>query len=269
MGHVERDDPRLRPPPPAHRLQPPGRSCAHQGPDALGALGLPRRSGGRHDRPRQHARRGGVLQGGAGGGRQAHPRPRGLRHQRLALREAAHVQHARRRLLPPDPARQGLRRLPEPLQALQPRLPRGLLHEAARRSRAAGRAQRGHHRALGLPRRPDPAGGARHRRRRGRATAAGLPRHLRRRLLHRAAEPRPRRAGPTQPRAEGFRGPLRARHGGDQRRPLRAQGGCPRTRGAAVDPDQDGALRPEPVPLPVRRVLRQDARRDGGRAARP
>ena len=80
-------------------------------------------------RPRLDGGRGPALQGGEGHGREADHRLRGLRRRRPPRPEEG--------LRAPDAARRRQRRLLEPDQALEPRLPRGLLLQAARRLGAA------------------------------------------------------------------------------------------------------------------------------------
>jgi hypothetical protein len=256
-------EPALRAPAPAHRLQPARRRGAHQGPDRLGEGSHPRRSLLGDDRSRQHARRDRVLQDRCGGGGEADHRARGLCGSGLALRSRPSRRRSRWRVVPPHAPGEGHAGLPEPLRAVVACVSRGLLHEAAYRPRAPPRARAGGHRPLRLPRGADPARAPRRRRGGGAGDVRALPRPLRRRLLRRDPGPRPRGAASPQPDAARPRRPLRRRDGGHQRRSLREEGGRPGPRGAPGDPDEDDALRSEPLPLPVRRVLRQDPGRDG------
>ena len=116
-------------------------------PDLVASGGGRRPAGARHHRPRQHVRGPRLLQGLPGRGHQPDHRHRGLHGGRVAPRAAGapgqgrrHRRRRRRRpeaLLPPDPARRDERGLPEPLEALLGRLPRGLLLQAPRRLGAA------------------------------------------------------------------------------------------------------------------------------------
>ena len=105
----------------------------------------------------------------------------------------------RRPAVPPDPAREGLPRLPEPVPPRHRRPRRWLLLQAAHRPRPPREVQRGAHRAVGVPRRRGRQGA------RGRRLGAGaqgrrhIRRHLRQgRLLPGAAGSRPGRAAPAE-----------------------------------------------------------------------
>ena len=91
-------------------------------------------------RPRVDGGRGAAVQGGEGNRRQADRRLRGLRRRRPPRAEEG--------LRPPDAPRGRQRRLLEPDQAVEPRLPRGLLLQAAGRLGAARAARARRDRAL-------------------------------------------------------------------------------------------------------------------------
>ena len=180
--------------------------------------GRRRPEGHRHHRPRQHVRRPRLLQG-----RQRRrpsspssaPRPTWRPSPGSSARPAG--PDGRRRggrgrggeaLLPPDPAGRDHRRLPQPDEALQRRLPGGLLLQASGRLGAAGAAPRGCHRHHRLPGRPGPAVPAPGRLRgglRSRRPAAG---HLRAGQPVRGAPgPRPGEAAQDQSAADRHRPP--------------------------------------------------------------
>ena len=96
----------------------------------------PRDAGrGRH-RPRVDVRGPEVLRGRPGRRRQAHPRGRGVRGPRVALRPEPGRE--RGEVLPPDPAGRERDRLPEPPEARELRPPRGLLPPASHGQAADG-----------------------------------------------------------------------------------------------------------------------------------
>ena len=108
----------------------------------------------------------------------------------------------REALLPPHPAGRERRRLPQPDQALQPGLPRGLLLQAPDGLGAPRAPPRGAHRHHGLPRRPRAAVAAAGRRAGRPRPGRSPPGHLRpRQPLRGAAGPRPRRPARHQPEA--------------------------------------------------------------------
>ena len=155
------------------------------------------------------------------------------------------------------------RGLLEPDQALEPRLPRGLLLQAARRLGAARAARQRADRALRLPLRPRLQGarGGPRRRRRGRARPAHDDLRQGRRL-RRDAERAPRRAAAHQPAARAARrrsAALPTRR--DRRRALPPARGRARARGAALHPVGRLAQEPEPLEVRHRPLLLQDAGR--------
>ena len=171
------------------------------------------------DRSRRPVRRGRLLPGGEGEGDQADHRRRDLRRPPLHARQGG---QGRQPALPPRPAREGPRGVPEPGPPADRRPPRGLLLQASHRPRAPGPPRRGPRGPLRLPgwRDPQVAGGGRLGA--GPAPGGGVRRHLREgQLLPRAPGPRhppagaPQRAAP----APGAGGRAAARR--DQRPPLR------------------------------------------------
>ena len=118
--------------------------------------------------------------------------------------------------------------LRQPDQALEPRLPRGLLLQAARRLGAAPAPRAGPDRALRLPLGPRLQGarGEPPEGRRGRARPAGADLRPRQRL-RRAAERAPRDAGADQPAARRAR---RTRASCRSSRPATSTTSCTRTR---------------------------------------
>jgi DNA polymerase III subunit alpha len=127
------------------------------------------------DRPRRAVRRGRLLPGLPRTPDQADHRRRDLRRPPLDGRPRG---QGGRPALPPDPAGQGLARLPEPVPHRHRRPPRRLLLQAAHRPRVPRPARRGPHRPLGLPQRRGAAraGGGRLA---GRAPRRRVPRHPR------------------------------------------------------------------------------------------
>ena len=228
----------------------------------------PRRTGGRArdagrvaDRPRIDGGRRSALQGGEGNRRQAGDRLRGVRHRRpQGPEEGLRPSHAARGRQPG---------LLEPDQALEPRLPRGLLLQAPRRLGAPRTARRRGDRAFRLPlgkglqgaRGEPPLGRARG----ARPARAGVRARLR---LRRAPERPPGRPGadpaPAR-RARHRRGPPDGRH---RRRPLPPARGRARPRGAALHPVRRLAEEPEPLEVRHRPLLLQDARGDRRRLPR-
>ena len=181
---------RLRPPARPQRVLDPRRGVPD--PRARGPRGPARDARRRAHRPRLARRLGRPLQGGGEAGDQADRRLRGLRRRRPPRPHA--------RLRAPDAAGRVERGLREPDQALLARLPRGLLHEAARRLGAAADLLEGADRALGLPLRPRLQGarGEPARRRAHRPRPAGADLRARQHL-RRAPERGPRRAAARQP----------------------------------------------------------------------
>src|SRR5882672_8478466 len=153
-----RNDP-LRPPPRPLGVLDSRRSVSHPG--ARGAGRGARDAGGRAHRPRLARRRDRPRQGDGQARREAGARLRGLRRRRPP--RAAEGVRA------PDAPRRDDGGVREPDQAVEPRLPRGLLLQAARRLGAARDARQGARRALRLPLRPRLQGarGGPRRRRRG------------------------------------------------------------------------------------------------------
>ena len=231
-------------------------------PGARRPRGRARDAGGGAHRPRLARRLGRPLQGRARPGGQADRGLRGLRRRRPPRAHA--------RLRAPDAAGRVERRLLEPDQAQLARLPRGLLHEAARRLGAARALLGRFDRALRLPLRPrlqgargEPAQGRRGRPRPARAGVRA------RQHLRRAPERGPRGAAARQPGARQARGRGEAAARRHRRRPLPHRRGRLLARGAALHPV--GRLAEEPEPLEVRhqRVLFQDAGGDGARLPGP
>ena len=251
---------RLRPPARPQRVFDPRRGVPD--PRARGPGGRARDARGGADRPRLARRLGRPLQGRRGPGDQADRRLRGLRRRRPPFAHA--------RLRAPDPAGRVERRLLEPDQAQLARLPRGLLHEAARRLGAARAPLERPDRALRLPLRPrlqgargEPAEG---RRRRPRPAGTGV---RARQHLRRAPERGPRRPAARQPRAREARGRGEAAARRHRRRPLPHRRRRLLARGAALHPVGRLAQEPESLALRHERVLFQDAGGDGARLPRP
>ena len=173
----------------------------------------------------------------------------------------------------PDAAGRGHGRLPQPRQARHDRLPRGLPLQAARRLRPAAAVLRRADRAHRLPVGPRLQGAARRRPAAGPRRARPARADLRPRPgLHRDPGRRHRGAPPGQPgpAAAGRRDrPAHRRH---RRRPLPARRGRRPARGAALHPDRaTSSSNPKRFRFENKRVLLQDARRDGPRlrAVRP
>ena len=191
--------------------------------------------------------------------RPAHRRVRVLRH---ALR---HGRHPGPDALPPGAPGEEPGGLPEPHRALVAELHRRVLLQAPRRPRDAPPAQRGLGRDHVLPPGRGPPDDPEARRGRGAARVRGLPRHVRRRLLHRGPGPRDPRPADVQRRPHAVGRGVRRDRRGHERRPLRGPG---RRRGpgrAVVPPDGEGPPRPEPDAVRERPVLPQERRRDAAR----
>ena len=161
-----------------------------------------------------------ALQGGQGNRRQADRRLRGLRRRRPPRAEEG--------LRAPHAARRRHDRLLEPDQAVEPRLPRGLLLQAARRLGAARAARGRRDRALRLPVGPGLQGARGEPRlgcgRRARPARAGLRPRQR---LRRAAERPPRGAGSGSCRSSSS---SPARPGSRRSRPATSTTSATRTR---------------------------------------
>ena len=223
---------RLHPPPRPLRVQPPRRPRPDHG---TGRRGRPARHGfARPHRPRRALRRGRVLPGGEEQGHQAHPRHRDLRRPPIDDRQGG---QGRQPALPPDPARPGLDRLPEPVPARDRRPPRRLLLQAPDRPGVPRPAQCRAHRTVGVPERRGRQGP------RGRRLGA-RPQGGRRVRRH-------PRQGPVLPRAPG---PRHARAAAAQRAvdPTRARG-----RPAARRHQRPALRAPGPVRGPRRAALRR------------
>ena len=179
-----------------------------------------------------------------------------------------HTPHARLRA--PDAAGREQRGVRQSDQALLARLPRGLLHEAARRLGAAADLLEGADRALRLPLRPRLQGarGEPARRRAHRPRPAGADLRAREHL-RRAPERGPRRAAARQPGARQARRRGEAAARRDRRRALPHRRRRLLARGAPLHPVRRLAQEPEPLALRHERVLFQDARGDGARLPRP
>ena len=203
-----------------------------------------------------------AVQGGQGNRRQADRRLRGLRRRRPPRAEEG--------LRPPDAARVRSGRLLEPDQAVEPRLPRGLLLQAAGRLGAPRAARARRDRALRLPLGPRVQGARGEPRlgrgRRARPARAGVrPRQRLRRAPERA--PRGAAADPAAAHRAGRDGQAPDRR--DGRRPLPPARGRARPRGAALHPVRRLAEEPEPLEVRHRPLLLQDRRGDGRRLPRP
>jgi hypothetical protein len=235
---------------------------------------------GGHDRPRQHVRGLRVLPAGGQGRREAGHRDRGLPGPGVAVPQEAGVlgrgrpagrrpgrrgrrRLGRRRLHPHDDAGRGRGRAAQPVPAVQPGVPGGLLPQAADGPRADRRARQGDHRHHRVPvgRGADPAAA----RPAGQGAGRGgrLPGHLRGgQLLPGADGARPghRAVGPG--RAAGDRPEAGPAPAGHQRQPLRDQGPGARARGPAVRRHRPDHGRPEAVQARRRRLLHQAGRGD-------
>ena len=204
---------RVLPPPLPH----PVLAARRGGPDrpadrARGGDGAP---GGRDHGPRESARRPGVLHQGPARRRAADHRVRVLRHAER------HDRQGRPDALPPGAAGQEPDRVQEPDQALVDELHRRVLLQAADRPRRAQAVQRGARRDDVLLAGRGPADHPEKGRGRGRGGLPRLPRHLRRRLLHRGPGPRHPRPADVQRGPDEVGRQVRRPSGGEQRRPLR------------------------------------------------
>ena len=169
--------------------------------------------------------------------------------------------------VPPDAAGAERDRVPQPAAAVVGVAPRGVLLQAAGRSRAAGGARRGADRAVGVPvgRGADGAAGVARRRRAGGAQV--VPRRVPGALLRGAAGPRAGAVQQVHAAAGGAGAGARAAAGADQRLTLhRARAGAPARRAAVHRHERDGA-RDEPDEARGRLVLPQVRAGDAGAAA--
>ena len=208
---------------------------------------------GRH-RPRHAGGGGAVLPRGHQAGRQAHHRARDLRG-RGPLPQG----RADRAPLAPHAPRPEPDRVQEPAQAGQPRVPRGLLLQAAHRLRAARGARRGHHLPVGVPHRPPVAGHGARSHGGGPRRDRAAHRHLRARgRVHRGAADRHRRTGPRHAPPGRTRGRTRPAAGGHQRRALPQRRRRPGPRRPALHPDRRAPERREAHALLDRGVLLQE-----------
>ncbi len=222
-----------------------------------------RPAGPRPHRPRRDERRRGAVQGRQEAPDQADRRLRDLPRRRPhAARPAPGAQ-------PPDAAGRERRRLPQPGQALQPRLPGGpLARQAIGRPGPAGALQRRRDRAHRLPGQPLlPAPGQRPARRGARPRRRPAERVRPRPGLLRGPEERHRRPGQGQRGHRAHRARARPPAGGHGRRALPAPRGPRPSHGVAVRADEVDAGRAEDD-LRDERVLPQGQRRDGGRVRR-
>ncbi len=210
-------------------------------------------------------------------GHQARHRHRGLHGRREPPRAAPapgpdrrHGRRRRRRreaLLPPHPAGRDRRRLPEPHQALEPGLPRGLLLQAPAR---LGAARAEHHEGSSPP---PAAWAASCSSRCSRGDVAGATEKAARlqdifgrdNLFVELQDHGLGRAAPHQPPAARDRPPHRGAAARHQRQPLHPPRGRRRPRRPAVRADGQHHRRPEPLQVRRRRALPEV----GGRDAAP
>ena len=144
---------RLRPPASPLRVQPAGRTRAHQRACRTGVAARVRRDGDHG--PRGAVRRGGLRPGDGHQGDQADRRRGDVRRSPEHARQGG---QGRQPALPPRSAGGELGGLPEPLPPRHGRAPRRLLLQAPDRPRAPGQALEGSDRPVGLPGRGDPEG---------------------------------------------------------------------------------------------------------------
>ena len=207
---MESHEPVVRPPAYPHRVLDAGRRGPDQGRRRQG--GRRRPACGRHHRPRQHVRDPGLLQGVQRPGDRARARDRAVHGGRVPARATGPPGAGRRRrrggragreaLLPPHGPGRDHPGLPQPDEAVERRLPGGLLLQAAGRLGAARALPRGDHRHHRLPRGRRAPGPPEGRHGAGRGPRRPPPGHLRAGLdVRRAAGPRPARAAPDQPDA--------------------------------------------------------------------
>ena len=210
----------------------------------------------RRHRPRGHVRRGRLLQGLPGRGRQADHRLRGLRRAALEARPRA---RDRQRIQPSDPPVPERDRLPQPLLSGLLGLHGGLLCPAPHRLAAAARARRGPCVPVGLPGGLHPAEHPARRLRGREIEGARAARAVRaRRLLPRDPGPRHPRRAPGGRGADPPVGGDRHPAGRDQRRALSDAGRRLRPGRADVHPDGQDRGRAEPHALRDAGVLSQE-----------
>ena len=186
------------------------------------------------------------------------PRPAGADRRRRRRRG-----RRREALLPPHPAGRDDRGLPQPDEAVERRLPRGVLLQAPRGLGAARAPPRRRDRHDRLPRRRGPPGPAQRRCGSRHPPGRPAPGHLRARpALRRAAGPRAGRAGQDQPAAARHRPAHRRPPARHQRQPLHHPGGRRRPRRPAVRADRLGHGRPPEVQVRGQRALPQVRGRD-------
>src|SRR5438093_1844835 len=254
---------RIRPPPRPFRVQParrrrPAREARRQSQGAQ----VP---GDRADRSWQSLRRDRLLPGGPEGRRQTDSRLRALRG--AGRPEGAGLAGWRLRgRQPPDGPRPQSGGVQEPRQAGVPGVPRGLLLQAARRSRAAGPARRRPPRPLGLSELRGLTHTQRRRRREGPGDRRVVPGGLRQGpLLHGGPGARARGAGAGHGRNPADRQVDRRSGRRHERLALSRGRPRPRPRGAALHPDRHESARHRALPVLDAGVLHQVGRGDGAR----
>ncbi len=162
---------------------------------------------------------------------------------------------------PSDPARAEPRRISQPVQAPHRRLQGGPLLQAAHRQGNPGRMCRRPARSFRLPFLGDRARAQGRPIRQGPRSGAMVCADVPRSFLPRASgQQAARRLQRSAPRARARDGLAAGR---DQRLSLPPSGRRQGARGPALYPDRQGALGRDPMALRHRRVVRQDARRDG------